>query len=67
MKQSDHDIAGNVAGVELEALSRWQLCALAIEALDAAIDRTGDGHDRRARRKLADALEATDRAMREFD
>ncbi len=59
-----HDVAGELAGVELGALSRFQLCALAHEALAAAHERS---ENVRERRLLTNALAAVDPAIRHFD
>ena len=37
-----HDIAGNVLGVEFEALSSWQLAALALECIQEIGARAED-------------------------
>jgi len=65
----DHDIAGEVAGVEFEGLSRWQLAALAVECCSEIIDRcSGDGSfERRIARLAADAENAADLIRRGLD
>ncbi len=66
----DHDIAGNVSGVELEALSQWQLAALAVECMQEILDRNEDsegGFEKRVSRYAADVQNTADLLRRVLD
>lgn len=41
---TDHDVAGNVCGIDFEELSNWQLAALAEEAIEALLLRCSRTH-----------------------
>lgn len=65
----DHDVAGEVLGIELETLSVWQACALAREALAVAYAKADGqrGHKVAGRRLLKNALDAAVIAGKHFD